>query len=119
MPRSIVTLVTAWRTEAERLDRFAAAGAATAFRDAALQLESALRAEEGELLTLAESALVSGHSVDHLRHLVSAGTIANAGRKGKPMIRRADLPKKATRTLSGYDVDADARHLQRSIGGAR
>ena len=66
-------------------------------------------------LTLAEAALESGYSVDHLRHAVASGQIANAGRRGAPRIRRADLPKKpgapATAPAGGYDPDADARSL--------
>jgi hypothetical protein len=104
-------LPSAWRAEAERLERFAPA-AATAFRDAATDLEDALRASAGELLTLAEASLASGYSADRLRHLVSSGAIANAGKKGAPRIRRADLPVRAARpALSAYNPDEDARSI--------
>jgi hypothetical protein len=105
----VLRLADLWRTEAERLERFAPA-AAVAFRDAAAQLETAIRAEADEVLTLTEAAMASGHSVDHLRHLVAAGVLHNAGRKGAPRVRRSDLPKK-TRPVSQYDVNADARRL--------
>ncbi len=45
-------------------------------------------------MTVAEAALESGLSEDHLRHGVADGKIPNAGRKGAPRIRRADLPLK-------------------------
>jgi hypothetical protein len=107
----VPALPAAWRAEADRLERFAPA-AAVAFRDAAIALEGALRSEADELLTLTEAARASGHSSEHLRHLVASGAIANAGRKGAPRIRRCDLPRKACRaTPSLYDVDADARQL--------
>ncbi|MDQ2668459.1 MAG: hypothetical protein M3Z05_21065 [Gemmatimonadota bacterium] len=109
--RAAAALPGLWRAEADRLERFASP-ASTAFREAALQLEAALRAEQDELLTLAAAALASGHSVDHLRHLVASGAIPQAGRKGAPRIRRADLPRKPGKgAASTYDVNADARRL--------
>lgn len=110
----LADLAARWRLKAEQLERFAPA-AATAFRDAALDLESELRAVEDETLTLSEAAQSSGFSVDHLRHLVAAGAIANAGRKGAPRIRRADLPRRAPKaTGSTYDPHQDALQL---LGG--
>ena len=114
---TVAQLPAAWRAEADRLDRFAPA-AAVAFRDAAVALEGALRAEADETMTLAEAALSSGYSVDHLRHLIASGELPQSGRKGAPRVRRADLPKKAKPRPSPtlYDADADARRL---AGGAR
>lgn len=54
----------------------------------------ALRPAGGELLSLQEAAAESGYSVDRLGRLVAKGEIPNAGRRGKPAIRRSDLPKK-------------------------
>lgn len=110
---TVAQLPAVWRTEADRLERYAPA-AAQAFRDAALALESALRAERDEVLTLSEAARRSGLSVDRVRHLVAEGTIPNAGRKHAPRVRVADLPRKATARRPAptlYDVDADARRL--------
>lgn len=47
-----------------------------------------------ELLSLHQAAAESGYSVDRLQKLVASGEIPNAGRKGKPAIRRSDLPRK-------------------------
>jgi hypothetical protein len=114
---TLAALPAAWRAEADRLERFAPP-AALAFRDAALQLEQALRSAESEELTLAEAALASGFSAEHLRKLVASGTVPNAGRRGAPRIRRGDLPKKASPAISaGYDPNADALRL--ASGGRR
>lgn len=108
---AVADLAAAWRAEADHLDRFAPA-AATAFRDAAQQLEQSLRDSAGEVLTLQEASLRSGLSVDRLRHKVAAGEIPNAGRKHAPRVRSADLPLKASKPgLSAYDPDTDARRL--------
>lgn len=69
------------------------------------------RSSADEVMTLDAAANESGYTADHLRHLVAAGTIPNAGAPGRPRIRRADLPKKATRARGGYDPDADALSL--------
>ncbi|HEX8726058.1 MAG TPA: hypothetical protein VF737_11785, partial [Gemmatimonadaceae bacterium] len=54
-----------------------------------------------------------GYSKDHLRKCVADGTIPNAGSKGRPRIRRGDLPKKATRSTAHYDAGEDAIRLER------
>src|SRR5580704_14810709 len=55
-------------------------------------LRAILEGDSGELLPLAEAARESGYSADHLARLVRESRIPNAGRRGKPMIRRCDLP---------------------------
>jgi hypothetical protein len=73
-----------------------------------------IRAEQDAVLTLAQASAESGYRVDSLRHKLADGTLPNAGRKGSPRIRRADLPRKATApvvALGGYDPDADALEL--------
>ena len=55
-----------------------------------------------------------------LRELVAAGEVPNAGRKGAPRIRRADLPRKpGAKSESGYDVSADAAALVARLGVVR
>ncbi len=71
------------------------------------------RTSADEQLTLEVAAAESGYSADHLRHLVAAGTLRNAGAKGRPRIRRADLPKKPAAAAAGYDPDADALSITR------
>ena len=81
-----------WRTLANDLERYAPV-AAQAFRDAADQLEDALLTTV-DSVSLAEAAALGGFSVDHIQRLVAKGRIANLGRKGKPRIRRDDVPVK-------------------------
>jgi hypothetical protein len=107
----IETLSATWRERALDIERFSPP-AATAFRECAAGLERAVAAADHTILSLAEAAQESGYSCDHLRHLLAAGTIPNAGRKHKPRVRRADLPHRAPRpSRSGYDPAADALRL--------
>jgi hypothetical protein len=100
-----------WLSEASHVRPYNA-GAAVAFETAARELEDAMRAMDGEVLTLAEAARESGYSVDHLRHLIASHQISNAGRKGSPRIARKDLPKRAGKVgAMGYDPAADALSL--------
>jgi hypothetical protein len=104
-------LVTRWLSEAEHLRPYNA-GAAHAFETAAHELEAALREVEGEALTLQQASRESGYSADHLRHLIAANQLPNAGKRGAPRIARKDLPKRAGRAQrSAYDPATDARSL--------
>lgn len=112
----LATLPGQWRDFAAQLRAVAAEGQARALEQAAQQLETALTAEQNEVLTLAEAAVRSGLSQDHLRRLVAQGAIPQAGRKGAPRIRTGDLPRKPRAaagqgSAGGYDLDADARAL--------
>ena len=58
------------------------------------ELEEALAASGGALLTLAEASRRSGYTDDHLRRLIERGVLHNYGRKGAPRVREAELPRK-------------------------
>jgi hypothetical protein len=78
------------------------------------------RSTGDEPLPLEQAAAESGYSADRLRHMIGEGKIANAGRKGSPRIRRADLPVKPGRAkpaVSGFDAGAFARSLLPGGGG--
>jgi hypothetical protein len=47
-----------------------------------------------EVVSLREASLIGGYSIDRLQHLVASSQIVNVGRKGRPRIRRADVPVK-------------------------
>lgn len=49
---------------------------------------------DAECITLTEAHRLGGYSVDRLQRLVAAGDIENVGRKGRPRIRRSDVPVK-------------------------
>jgi hypothetical protein len=103
-----------WRDRAGELARYAPA-AAQAFRDAAVELEAALADTADEELSLAEAARTSGYSSRRLRELLAAGTVpmAPGGRRGRPRIRRGDLPRRAGRADANtcYDPVSDAAVL--------
>jgi hypothetical protein len=84
-----------WRTEADRLRHYGAMGNAATLEAAAEQLEAALRADAETLLTIAGAVAESGYSADHLERLLREGRLPNVGRKYAPLVRRADLPRKA------------------------
>jgi hypothetical protein len=81
-----------WRSRASDLERYAPV-AAQAFRDAADELDAALRGGQ-ETVSLKEAAMLGGYSGDALQRMVASGRIRNYGRKGKPRIRRAEVPVK-------------------------
>jgi hypothetical protein len=113
---AVAELAARWRADADLLEGHGAAQAAATARRLADQLDAAIRADLDVALTLTEAARESGYSVDRLRHKVAAGELPNAGRKGSPRIRRADLPRRApkrkakSRTL---DVSDAAGRLSR------
>lgn len=89
-------LPSAWRSRAANLREWGAPEAtARVWEKAAAEVEQVLRRWDRTTLTLREAARESGYSADHLGALVREGEIPNAGRKGAPRIRRADLPVKA------------------------
>jgi hypothetical protein len=109
-----------WRSRADELRPYAP-GAAEAFARAAAELDAAMAEAADAPLTLAEAVAESGYSERRLRELLSEGAIPNAGRKHRPRIRRADLPRKAgagkAEPSNGYDPDADAAALlARGVG---
>lgn len=91
--KTLAQLMVAWRERAEQLERFAPA-AATAFRDAANELEQLDRAQAGELVGLTEGAQISGYSANSLGRMVRQGRLKNLGKPNAPKIRRGDLPMK-------------------------
>jgi hypothetical protein len=89
-------LLERWRTEAEVLRRRGAQPQADALETCAVELEEFERACELEALSLEQAVTVSGYSYSALQKMVAAGELANVGKKGKPRVRRGDLPRKAT-----------------------
>lgn len=117
----VLDLAATWRAHAATLRAFGAAPQAEAVERCAAQLEAALAADADAVLTLAEAVLASGTPERTLRAMLADGRLVNRGRKGKPLIRRADLPhrpaKPAPEAAAGaprpYDVAADALALLR------
>lgn len=104
-------LAESWRTDAETLSRHGADSLARICRTHADELEAALRGAAEETLDLGAAARESGYSRDRLRHMIAAGELPNAGRKGAPRVRRADLPRKPRALGSSFDASATARRF--------
>ena len=103
-------LVTRWRSEAETVERCGHESTGKLIRRLAVEVDEALRDDQDETLTLAEAALESSYSTEHLRKMVAAETIPNAGEQGRPRIRRGDLPlKRVTQPGSLGTPEDDAR----------
>ena len=65
------------------------------------------------------SALESSYSTEHLRKMVASGMIPNSGERGRPRIRRGDLPVKRTNGSSLSSPENDVRDfLQKQQAGA-
>ena len=109
-------LAQSWRSKAAEAHRLGTlAQLCAVLEECASQLEAVATREGEELLSLAEAALASGYSTDHLGRLIRRGEIPNSGRKGKPFVRTADLPRRphvVRSSSAAYDVNADARLLQ-------
>ena len=81
---------------------------ASLFRLHASQLKEALRESADEVLTLSEASAESGYSESRLRHLIAAGDLPQAGERGRPRVRRGDLPSKPTKNdQSGTESEVD------------
>ena len=80
-----------WRAAAEDLRRYGADGQATALEACAAELEAEERDYLFETLTLEKAAEELGVSYDTMSRRIRRGEIPNAGRKGKPKVRRCDL----------------------------
>jgi hypothetical protein len=85
-------LIARWCSEAATVERCGHESTGKLLRRLAIEVDEALRDDQDETLTLAEAALESSYSTEHLRKRVAAETIPNAGEQGRPRIRRGDLP---------------------------
>jgi len=93
-----------WRSEATLLRRRGAHQQADVLESCAADLEAWLREHDLEALTLEQAAIESGYSYSALQKKVAGGELANVGKKHAPRIRRADLPRKATRLQTANDI---------------
>lgn len=74
-------------------------------------------ADDGKAVSIAQAAMLSGYSEDHLRRLVRANKLTNVGRKHSPRVLTGELPKRAGRSLAAktdksYNPASDARSLR-------
>ena len=91
-----------------------APSASAAFHTAASELEEALQAEKEDLLSPAEAVPFSGSSARTLRDHVAKGTLKNYGKRGSPLYRRGDLPRRRAKDgAGGFDTEG---HVAGIIG---
>ena len=112
--KALDSLVERWLYAAGTLEDAFDERGAVLYRHLAAELQEALRESDGELLTLSQAASESGYSESRIRHLVSDGTIPQAGERGRPRIRRGDLPSKPTKT-STSDLDNEVASIVRNL----
>src|SRR3954468_20019993 len=96
-PLTSADLPETWRTLAMQLRSLGGDAQARTLEWCADQLTTAMLQKADELLSLHRASEESGYSADHLGRLLRAGKIPNSGRTAKPLIRRSDLPVKASR----------------------
>lgn len=97
----LIELAATWRNRAAGLKPYAPS-AAQAYADAAAELELRLQTSDDVKLKLRPAARECGFTAEHLGRMVRDGLLRNYGRKNAPLVRRGDLPKKAT--ISGPDA---------------
>jgi len=96
----IEELIKKWRLDAETMRGYGADSFAKLLEHCVSELSAAVEGTRLELLTMNEAANESGYSYSAIQKLVADGIIPNAGEKGRPRVRRGDLPRKAA-TSSG------------------
>lgn len=102
----------AWRAEVERLNRRGLIGAAGVVESLAAELEERAARFLERAVTLAEAAEISGLAYSSLQHLVASGELPNAGRRGRPRVRRGDLPHGRTAPTAARDFEGDLKDLE-------
>mgnify|MGYP001359417088 CR=1 FL=1 len=88
-------LLARWEADAATLRRRGAEREACVLETAAAELRSTQLEWAAEVLTLEQAAKESGMSYSALEKAVRGGKLRNAGVRGAPRVRRADLPRKA------------------------
>ena len=103
----LLALAEKWRSDADVLEQRGASSVAAVWRLAADELDVFLSAWETERLAIAEAVQESGYTRSALEKMLRRGDIVNAGEKGKPRVRRCDLPRKAGGTPRDEEGEPD------------
>lgn len=120
MSQALNALAKGWREEAENLRaRYGDDRLASLCEAHAGELESLLKAELHEELTLKQAARISGYSYSHLRRLMDSGDLPNVGVGGRPRVRLGDLPFKPGRASALGALSAARRAQHRAKAGRR
>lgn len=98
--RSLDAIVAAWTQRRDDLRRLRAmVDGAVLIDELLFELRTWQIEEAGGAVTLQEAHELGGYSVDHLQRMVRKGVLVNVGQKGRPRIRRADVPHRPGHTL--------------------
>lgn len=97
MPPAELGLAQRWREEAALLRRRAASPQAEVLESCAAELEAWARERELQALTLEQAAAESGYTYSAIEKMVRRGELQNVGQKGRPRVRRGELPCKGQR----------------------
>jgi hypothetical protein len=84
-------LANRWREEADRYERDGVPGHAALLRRVADDFTQAFDRWFLQELTLEQAAAELGRSYDTVQRKIRSGELPNAGRKGRPLVRRCDL----------------------------
>ncbi len=104
--KALADLAERWRDEAVVLRRCGHERTATLCETHATEVEQAWRAYLFEPLSIKQAAEETGYSESRLYSLVEGGAVNNAGKPGGPLVRRADLPRKAgMHARASFSVD--------------
>ena len=112
---SLLDLAAGWREDADLLRNHGAVEAATTSELHARQVINAVERAEDERLTVPEAALESGFAERTIRQQIAERKLENVGAKGRPRVRRGDLPMRA-KSKKGSDFDA-ATEARQILGG--
>lgn len=92
--RRILDLVIEWKSRSTLLREYGAEAQAAAIEACAVELTDAVKEWQDEKLTLEQAVEETGYSYSTIQQKVAAGEITNVGSKGRPRVRRNDLPRK-------------------------
>jgi hypothetical protein len=109
-PELVDDLIEKSRLEAETVRKWGAESTAVVLENCIRELVSFIELAKLEAVTLEDAARESGYSYSWIQKKVASGELENVGDKGRPRIRRGDLPWKL-KTPSGF---ADAVLLRRN-----
>jgi hypothetical protein len=113
---TLENLASRWRDDAARLRELGQDGPAKMSDVHASELEHALKEWSLEALTLEQAAGESGASYSTLQRKIASGDLPNAGRRGAPRVRRADLFGATPREDATDGPDLADQILMRRLG---
>ena len=97
---SIEGLLARWSSRAQEFRRLrVSVDGATLIEELMADVQVVHDSRSAEHLTLQEASKLGGYSDDYLQRLVATGAIRNVGRRGRPRIRRSDVPIKPGHSL--------------------